>query len=102
PLPAGVVDSKSALLPPQPWIITIVGNGPSPIAGSVTSASRGTLSKEGTRWVSVSVGQKRTPFGALQACPNGAGAAAASAGAPRSIASITNPPADIRMKREPL
>ena len=52
----------SVLLPPQPCSITIVGNGPLPVAGSVTSTSSGTPSKDGTRWASVPVGQKRTPF----------------------------------------
>ena len=71
-----MLDSNEVLLPSQPWIITIVGNGPVPLAGSVTSASSGTPSNVGTRCASVSVGQKRTPFSALHACPNGAGSPA--------------------------
>src|SRR6202023_3900637 len=82
PLPSGVEDSKEPLLPPHPCIITIVGKGTAPLAGSVTSASSGTVSKLATRWPSVSVGQKRTPFCALQACPNGAGSAPAKGGGP--------------------
>ena len=34
-------------MPPQPCIITIAGNGPSPLGGSVTSTSIGTPSKLG-------------------------------------------------------
>src|ERR1700730_213707 len=90
PSPAGEVDSKSVLLLPHPWSITIVGNGPVPVAGSVTSASSGTLSKEGTRCARVSVGQKRTPFCALHACPNGIGSAAAKPGAPSSPQAIAD------------
>src|SRR6266851_7250412 len=93
PLPSGVVVSYEVLSPPHPWMITIVGKGPSPDAGSVTSASSGTLSNVGTRWASVSVGQKRTPFCALQACPRGVGAAAAKPGAasdPPPIANVLN------------
>jgi hypothetical protein len=102
PFPAGALDSKSDLLPPQPCIITIVGKGPSPLGGSVTSTSSGTPSNVGTRCCRVSVGQKRTPFCALQACPNGAGSAAASAGAASTPHAIANPLADMRVKRRPL
>ena len=65
-MPAGVGDSNADLFPPQPCIITIAGNGPSPVGGSVTSTSSGTPSQLGTRWASVAVGQKRTPFWAVQ------------------------------------
>jgi hypothetical protein len=67
PLPdSGVALSNELLLPPQPCIITIVGYGPSPDGGSVTSTSSGTPSQLATRWASVVVGQKRTPFSAVQ------------------------------------
>src|SRR5262249_631094 len=55
----------------------IVGKGPSPVGGSVTSMSSGSPSQVGTRSASEVVGQKRTPFWAMQGCPNGAGTAAA-------------------------
>jgi hypothetical protein len=66
PLPSGVADSNEDLLPPQPCIITIAGKGPSPVGGSVTSTSSGTPSQLGTRCASSEVGQKRTPFWAVQ------------------------------------
>jgi hypothetical protein len=62
----------------------MVGNGPLPCAGSVTSASSGTPSKDGTRWAEPDVGQKRTPFCAWHECPNGAGCAADAARAPNA------------------
>src|SRR4051812_40761788 len=73
-------DSKDVLLPPQPCSITIVGNGPSPVAGSVTSASRGTPSKVGTRCVEPFPAQKRTPAFDAQASPSGVASADAAAG----------------------
>src|SRR3954452_83422 len=80
--PSAVTVSKSVLLPPKPCSITIVGKGPSPPAGSVTSTSSGTPSKLATRCESAAVGQKRTPPCGAQACPNGSGGAAwAAAGA---------------------
>src|SRR5262245_6832573 len=76
-MPAGVGASKSTLLPPSPCSMKIVGKGPSPVGGSVTSMSSGSPSQVGTRSASEVVGQKRTPFWATQVCPNGAGRAAA-------------------------
>src|SRR3954468_10424640 len=82
-------DSKDVLLPPQPCSITIVGNGPSPLAGSVTSASSGTPSKVATRLAAPSPGQKRTPFIAAQSSPSGLGVAAvAEAGSAIAAAAI--------------
>src|SRR5215469_12694642 len=92
--PAGVADSKSVLLPPKPCSMTIVGNGPLPFSGRVTSTSSGVPSKEGTREERLGVGQKRTPFSAVQAWPNGAevdpaaGAAATSAASATAVAAI--------------
>ena len=54
----------------------MVGNGPSPLGGSVTSTSIGTPSKLGTRSASLAVGQKSTPFCGVQAWPKGLGGAA--------------------------
>src|SRR5947209_153477 len=61
--------------------MTRVGNGPLPVAGSVTSTSSGTPSKEGTPSTvrpgpASVVGQKRTPAVGKQVWPNGAGPAA--------------------------
>ena len=64
---SGVVVSNEPLSPPQPCSITIVGNGPSPVAGSVTSTSSGTPSKLATRCESTAVGQNSTPFCGEQA-----------------------------------
>src|SRR4051795_3544318 len=80
-------DSKDVLLPPQPCSITIVGNGPLPLAGSVTSTSSGTPSKVATRWVDPLPGQKRTPALGVQASPSGVGAAAAAGGSASATAS---------------
>src|SRR3954454_16640293 len=80
-------DSKLVLLPPQPCSITIVGYGPSPVAGSVTSASSGTPSKVATRCVDPLPWQKRTPTFGAQLRPSGAGAAAAVAGISSAAAS---------------
>src|SRR4051812_17128698 len=55
--------------------MTMVGNGPSPVAGTVTSTSRGTPSKLGTSALGPP-GQKRTPSCAVQVRPKGAGVAA--------------------------
>ena len=60
---------------------TMVGNGPSPVAGSQTSTSSGTPSKLGTRAASSAVGQKSAPSRGVQACPKGAGGAAEADGA---------------------
>ena len=68
-------------MPPRPWSIRIVGNGPSPVAGSVTSTSSGVPSKLATRDARSVVGQKRTPSFGAHAWPNGAGAAWAVPGA---------------------
>src|SRR5215213_4643987 len=66
--------------------MTIVGNGPSPFGGSVTSTSSGTPSKLATRSASPVVGQKRAPSFGAQAWPNGVGgAAAAEAGSRPSV-----------------
>ena len=54
--------------------------------------------KEGTRWARVPVGQKRTPFCALHACPNGAGSAAAKPGTARSPPPIANVLSNIPVK----
>jgi hypothetical protein len=45
----------------------MVGNGPSPVGGSVTSMSIGNPSHVGTRSASDVVGQNRTPFWATHA-----------------------------------
>src|SRR3954471_11400567 len=71
--------SNADLLPPQPCIITITGNGPSPVVGSVTSTSSGTPSQLGTRCASPAVGQNSTPSRGTHACPNGSGGAACAA-----------------------
>src|SRR4051794_1508268 len=87
PVPASSTASKSVFDPPRPWTITIVGNGPSPAGGSVTSTSIGTPSKVGTRWSSVALGQNRTPFCSEHAWPKGfGGAALAVAGISRAAA----------------
>ena len=71
--PVGVVVSQYVLsCLPKPCSMTIVGNGPVPVAGSVTSTSIGVPSKLGTRAASFAVGQNRTPFCGTHACPNGA------------------------------
>ena len=49
----------------------MVGNGPSPVAGSQTSTSSGTPSKLGTRAASSAVGQKRTPRARLAGVAEG-------------------------------
>ena len=49
------------------------GTGRCPSAGRVTSTSSGTPSHEGTRPARSEVGQKRTPFCAVQAWPKGVG-----------------------------
>src|SRR5512132_1813719 len=59
----------------------MVGNGPSPVAGSQTSTSSGTPSKLGRRAASSAVGQKSAPSRGVQACPKGAGGAAKAGGA---------------------
>src|SRR5215217_3188225 len=79
--PSGECASNELLLPPQPCIITIVGKGPSPLGGSVTSTSSGTPSQLGTRSASLAVGQNSTASCGTQAWPNGSGGAAWAAGA---------------------
>src|SRR5258705_1210979 len=74
PILAGSEVAASPLLPPQPCPMITVGNGPSPVAGSVTSTSSGVPSKLGVR-VSPAA-QMRTPSLGAQARPYGAGAAA--------------------------
>src|SRR3954471_3092615 len=64
----------------------MVGNGPSPVAGRVTSTSSGTPSKLATRDARSGVGQNRTPSCGVQAWPNGAGAAWAAGTAARDAA----------------
>src|SRR3954454_19509562 len=96
-------DSKDVLLPPQPCSITIVGNGPSPLAGSVTSASSGTPSKVATRWVEPLPAQKRTPAFAAQVSPSGvasADAAAGSASTATTAAITTLPPTCETLQKE--
>jgi hypothetical protein len=66
-VPFGVDASKSTLLPPRPCSMKMVGNGPSPVGGSVTSMSIGNPSHVGTRSASEVVGQNRTPFWATHA-----------------------------------
>src|SRR3954453_11582690 len=80
-LRAGLVPSNAVLVPPRPCSSRIVGNGPSPVGGSVTSTSIGVPSKLAGRDARSGVGQKRTPFVAVHACPNGVGSAWAAAGA---------------------
>src|SRR3954453_16933931 len=74
--------------------MTIVGKGPLPFSGRVTSTSSGTPSKEGTREARSAVGQKRTPFWAMQPVPSGAleeaAAGAAAASNPVATASIAS------------
>src|SRR3954453_23238371 len=77
--PFGPMVSKLVLLPPQPCIITIVGNGPLPVGGIVTATSSGTPSKLGTRLATFPA-QKRTPFCGAHALPRGVGSAVATAG----------------------
>src|SRR4051794_5254968 len=64
----------------------MVGNGPSPVAGRVTSTSSGTPSKLATRDARSGVGQNRTPSCGAQAWPNGAGAGGAGGGGGRDAA----------------
>src|SRR3954465_6060333 len=52
----------------------MVGNGPVPVGGNVTSTSSGVPSKLGTRWDKSVVGQKRTPCRGRQAWPSGSAA----------------------------
>src|SRR3954454_18226600 len=47
------MDSKSFFDPPQPCSITMVGKGPLPVGGRVTSRSSGTPSKGGPRVATV-------------------------------------------------
>src|SRR6478752_9035665 len=96
--PAGEAVSKSVLLPPKPCSITIVGNGPLPLSGRVTSTSSGTPSKEGTREAESTVGQKRTPFSAVQGWPNGAveDAAAGAANASAAANAVSTASREIR------
>jgi hypothetical protein len=81
---------KLVFVPGKPCSITIVGNGPSPVAGSVTSTSIGTPSKLGTRCWSFFVAQRRTPFCGWHECPKGFGGAAAAAAGRASRAHATS------------
>src|SRR4051795_1830426 len=75
-LSAGFVLSNAVFVWPRPCMSRIVGKGPSPVAGSVTSTSIGVPSKLVGRVARSDVGQKRTSFCGVHAWPNGAGAAA--------------------------
>src|SRR5438270_10570230 len=75
-VPVSSTASKAVFDPPRPCTITIVGNGPLPVSGMVTSTSIGTPSQVGTRWSSDVAGQNRTPFWSAHGFPNGAGGAA--------------------------
>src|SRR5437660_11326948 len=81
--------------------MTIVGNGPFPVGGSVTSTSSGTPSKDAIRAGSDEVGQKRTLFCAVHVWPNGAGAASAGAATAHAVAIVvTNAAAPGRSLRQ--
>src|SRR5262249_41359268 len=77
--PFGEVSSNAVLSSPRPCRRTIVGKGPDPVAGRVTSTSIGIPSNVGTRWAAFVVGQNRTPFWAVHAWPNGVRVTAAAA-----------------------
>src|SRR3954471_17255525 len=88
-LSAGFVLSNAVFVWPIPCSRRMVGNGPSPVAGSVTSTSIGVLSKLAGRDARSGVGQKRTPFAGVHVCPNGAGSALAAAGRTATTATAT-------------
>src|SRR4051812_12870793 len=79
-LSAGFVLSNAVFVWPIPCSRRMVGNGPSPVAGSVTSTSIGVPSKLAGLDARSGVGQKRTPFAGVHEWPNGAGSACAAAG----------------------
>src|SRR4051794_17481030 len=92
-LSAGFVLSNAVFVWPRPCSRRIVGKGPSPVAGSVTSTSIGVPSKLAGRDARSGVGQKRTPFWGVQAWPKGAGSAATAAEVGTSASSAAAAPA---------
>src|SRR3954471_9789888 len=92
-LSAGFVLSNAVFIWPRPCRSRIVGNGPSPVAGSVTSTSRGVPSKLAGRDARSVVGQKRTPFSDVHGWRKGAGSAAAAVAAGSSASSAAAAPA---------
>src|SRR3954464_11628681 len=79
-LSAGLVPSNEVFVPPRPCSSRIVGNGPSPVGGSVTSTSIGVPSKLAGRDARSGVGQKRTPLVTVRPGPTGAMSASAAVG----------------------
>ena len=75
----------------RPCTITIVGNGPSPVGGSVTSTSIGTPSKVGTRWRHRRRGRTGRRSAGARVAERRGGAAGAAGGGSATVAVAASP-----------